>query len=130
MVANVRFDRQTNTPVYNIEDPTCRILTAGADVDKASEVDPTQKVASSPPPDAEPDGDAETPDGPGTPAVDLLLANRAGDGPTERSIPPAPSESGRGSSHWIWIGVGAIAISFLGARWGGKKSARRCDKLL
>ena len=46
MVANVWFDRQTNTLVYNIEDPTYRILTAGADVDKATEVDPTQKVAS------------------------------------------------------------------------------------
>ena len=82
---------------------------------------PKHPVPPSPPPEAGPDGDAETPDGSGTPAVDVPPATGAGERPTELSIPPAPRESGRGSSHWIWIGVGAIAIFFLGARWGGKK---------
>jgi hypothetical protein len=82
---------------------------------------PKHPVPPSPPPEAGPDGDAETPDGSGTPAVDAPLATGVGEGPTELSIPPAPRESGRGSSHWIWIGVGAIAIFVLGARWGGRK---------
>lgn len=45
MVANVWLDRQTGTLTYNIEDPKYRLLTPGADVDKATEIDPTQKVA-------------------------------------------------------------------------------------
>ena len=46
MIGNVWFDRQTGKLTYNIEDPMYRILTPGADVDKATEIDPTQKVAS------------------------------------------------------------------------------------
>jgi predicted AlkP superfamily pyrophosphatase or phosphodiesterase len=46
MIGNVWFNRQTGTLTYNIEDPGYRILTAGADVDKATELDPTQKLAS------------------------------------------------------------------------------------
>ena len=46
MIGNVWFDRQTGKLTYNIEDPTYRLLTHGADVDKATEIDPTQKVAS------------------------------------------------------------------------------------
>jgi predicted AlkP superfamily pyrophosphatase or phosphodiesterase len=45
MVANVWFDREEGRLVYNIEDPAHHLLTAGADVDQATEVDPTQKVA-------------------------------------------------------------------------------------
>ena len=45
MVANVWFDRELNRLVYNIEDSRYRLLTAGADVDKATEIDPTQKAA-------------------------------------------------------------------------------------
>jgi predicted AlkP superfamily pyrophosphatase or phosphodiesterase len=46
MIGNVWLDRLTGTLTYNIEDPKYRILTAGADVNKATEIDPTQKVAS------------------------------------------------------------------------------------
>ena len=46
MIGNVWLDRQTGKLTYNIEDPKYRILTRGADVDKATEIDPTQKVAS------------------------------------------------------------------------------------
>src|ERR1700722_11221943 len=46
MIGNVWFDRQTGKLIYNIEDPKYRILTAGAGIDKATEFDPTQKVAS------------------------------------------------------------------------------------
>ncbi len=45
MIGNVWLDRLTGALTYNIEDPKCRILTAGADVNKATEIDPTQKVA-------------------------------------------------------------------------------------
>ncbi len=46
MVANVWLDRTTGKLTYNIEDPRYHILTPGADVDKTTEIDPTQKVAS------------------------------------------------------------------------------------
>jgi predicted AlkP superfamily pyrophosphatase or phosphodiesterase len=46
MVGNVWLDRQTGKLIYNIEDPRYRILTPGADVNKATEIDPTQKLAS------------------------------------------------------------------------------------
>jgi predicted AlkP superfamily pyrophosphatase or phosphodiesterase len=46
MIGNVWLDRRTGKLTYNIEDPKYRILTPGSDVDKASEIDPTQKVAS------------------------------------------------------------------------------------
>ncbi len=45
MVANVWFDRETGALAYNIEDGSCEILTAGAGVQKETEIDPTQKVA-------------------------------------------------------------------------------------
>jgi hypothetical protein len=46
MIGNVWLDRQTGTLTYNIEDPRYHILTVGADVNKSTEIDPTQKVAS------------------------------------------------------------------------------------
>jgi predicted AlkP superfamily pyrophosphatase or phosphodiesterase len=46
MIGNVWLDRKTGKLTYNIEDPDYRILTPGADVDKSTEIDPTQKVAS------------------------------------------------------------------------------------
>ena len=46
MVANVWFDRDTGKLTYNIEDASCRILTAGADVDKSTEIDASQALAS------------------------------------------------------------------------------------
>jgi len=46
MVGNVWFDREQGRLVYNIEDPEYRLLTPGADVDKKTEIDPTQKAAS------------------------------------------------------------------------------------
>lgn len=45
MVGNVWFDRAQERTVYNIEDPDVRLLTAGADVDRDSEIDPTQRAA-------------------------------------------------------------------------------------
>jgi len=45
MVANVWFDRELDRLAYNIEDARYRLLTAGADVDRKSEIDPTQKAA-------------------------------------------------------------------------------------
>jgi len=46
MVANVWLDRESGKLAYNIEDNAYAILTPGADVDKDSEIDPTQRVAS------------------------------------------------------------------------------------
>ncbi len=46
MVANVWFDRGKDRLVYNIEDEGYHLLTAGADVDSDTEIDPTQKAAS------------------------------------------------------------------------------------
>lgn len=45
MVGNVWFDREQGRLVYNIEDPEYRLLTPGADVDKKTEIDPTQRAA-------------------------------------------------------------------------------------
>ena len=45
MVANVWFDRELNRLAYNIEDSDYRLLTAGADVDQKTEIDPTQTAA-------------------------------------------------------------------------------------
>ena len=45
MVANVWFDRELDRLAYNIEDARYKLLTAGADVDRNSEIDPTQKAA-------------------------------------------------------------------------------------
>jgi predicted AlkP superfamily pyrophosphatase or phosphodiesterase len=45
MVANVWFDRELDRLAYNIEDADYKLLTAGADVDQKSEIDPTQKAA-------------------------------------------------------------------------------------
>jgi predicted AlkP superfamily pyrophosphatase or phosphodiesterase len=45
MVANVWFDHELQRLVYNIEDPDYALLTADAGVDKATEIDPTQRVA-------------------------------------------------------------------------------------
>jgi len=45
MVGNIWFDREQGRLVYNIEDPNYHLLTAGADVDKKTEIDPTQKAA-------------------------------------------------------------------------------------
>jgi predicted AlkP superfamily pyrophosphatase or phosphodiesterase len=46
MIGNVWLDRATGETVYNIEDPRYRLLTAGADVDDETEIDPTQRAAS------------------------------------------------------------------------------------
>ncbi len=45
MIGNVWFDREKGRLTYNIEDADHRLLTAGADVDDATEIDPTQKAA-------------------------------------------------------------------------------------
>jgi predicted AlkP superfamily pyrophosphatase or phosphodiesterase len=47
MVGNVWYDRETGFTTYNVEDPDYRLLTAGADVDQATEIDPTQRAARS-----------------------------------------------------------------------------------
>ncbi|MCP4466292.1 MAG: alkaline phosphatase family protein [Halieaceae bacterium] len=45
MVGNIWFDRGSSELVYNIEDPRYSLLSADAGVDKSSEIDPTQRVA-------------------------------------------------------------------------------------
>jgi len=45
MVGNVWFDREEGRLIYNIEDSEYHLLTAGADVDRKTEIDPTQKAA-------------------------------------------------------------------------------------
>ena len=45
MIGNVWFDRGSGEMTYNIEDDRYELLTKGADVDKSSEADPTQKLA-------------------------------------------------------------------------------------
>ena len=45
MVGNLWYDRKAGRTVYNIEDPDYPMLTAGAGVDAAVEVDPTQIAA-------------------------------------------------------------------------------------
>ncbi len=45
MVGNVWFDRELDRLAYNIEDSRYHLLTAGADVDQKTEIDPTQKAA-------------------------------------------------------------------------------------
>ena len=47
MVGNVWFDRENGRLTYNIEDSRYHLLTADADVDQATEIDPTQRVARS-----------------------------------------------------------------------------------
>ena len=47
MIGNVWLDQDTDQLVYNVEDPRYSLLSANADVDKASEIDPTQRVANS-----------------------------------------------------------------------------------
>ena len=45
LIGNVWFDRGSGQMTYNVEDNRYGLLTKGADVDKGTEVDPTQKVA-------------------------------------------------------------------------------------
>ena len=47
MIGNIWFDRSTGVTTYNIEDSNYRLLTEGADIDASTEIDPTQKAASS-----------------------------------------------------------------------------------
>ncbi len=47
MVSNVWFDRQTGKLAYNIEDQRYPILSKNADVDESTEVDSSQRLASS-----------------------------------------------------------------------------------
>jgi predicted AlkP superfamily pyrophosphatase or phosphodiesterase len=46
MISNVWFDRETGKLNYNIEDPTCHILTENSDIDDETELDSSQKLAS------------------------------------------------------------------------------------
>jgi hypothetical protein len=45
LVGNVWFDRTSGRLTYNVEDARYPLLSVGADVDKTTEVDPTQKMA-------------------------------------------------------------------------------------
>jgi predicted AlkP superfamily pyrophosphatase or phosphodiesterase len=47
MIGNIWFDRSTAVTTYNIEDANYKLLTEGADIDAGTEIDPTQKAASS-----------------------------------------------------------------------------------
>ena len=45
LIGNVWLDRSTSELRYNVEDPRYPLLTEGADVDKSTEIDPTQRMA-------------------------------------------------------------------------------------
>ena len=45
MVGNLWYDRDQQRVVYNIEDPAYALLSANADVDRNTEIDPTQRAA-------------------------------------------------------------------------------------
>lgn len=45
MIGNIWFDKELGRTVYNVEDERYPLLGEGGDVDKAVEMDPTQKVA-------------------------------------------------------------------------------------
>ena len=45
MVGNIWFDKDKERLIYNVEDSRYRLLSTNADVDKSSEIDPTQRVA-------------------------------------------------------------------------------------
>jgi predicted AlkP superfamily pyrophosphatase or phosphodiesterase len=45
LIGNVWLDRASGELTYNIEDARYPLLTAGADVDRSTEIDPTQKAA-------------------------------------------------------------------------------------
>ena len=47
MIGNVWMDRSTGALTYNIEDPDYRLLSTDSDIDKDTEIDPTQKIARS-----------------------------------------------------------------------------------
>ena len=47
MIGNLWFDRESGFTTYNVEDANYRLLTAGADVDADTEIDPTQRAARS-----------------------------------------------------------------------------------
>ncbi len=47
MIGNVWLDRESGELAYNVEDARYPILSAGANVDKETEIDPTQRVARS-----------------------------------------------------------------------------------
>ena len=47
MIGNIWFDRTTGKTTYNIEDPNFYLLTEGANIDADTEIDPTQKAATS-----------------------------------------------------------------------------------
>jgi predicted AlkP superfamily pyrophosphatase or phosphodiesterase len=47
MVANVWLDRETGKLTYNLEDPRYPLLSRGAGVNKETEIDPTQRLATS-----------------------------------------------------------------------------------
>jgi predicted AlkP superfamily pyrophosphatase or phosphodiesterase len=45
LIGDIWFDRASGEMTYNIEDNRYPLLTAGADVDKSTEIDPTQRTA-------------------------------------------------------------------------------------
>jgi predicted AlkP superfamily pyrophosphatase or phosphodiesterase len=47
MIGNIWFDRNTGVTTYNIEDPDYRLLSKNSGVDADTEIDPTQKAATS-----------------------------------------------------------------------------------
>ena len=47
LIGNVWYDRTTGEMTYNIEDPRYSLLSKDADVDKSTEIDPTQRAAKS-----------------------------------------------------------------------------------
>jgi hypothetical protein len=82
---------------------------------------PKRPVPPSPPPASGPDGDAETPDASGTPTIALSGPLGAGQGGQESSpSPTSSSQPASGSSRWLLIGVGLLAILLFGAKRSGR----------
>jgi hypothetical protein len=82
---------------------------------------PKQPVPPTPPPEPGPDGDAESSDVSGSPPTVDLSMPTGGQGGEGLNIPPTSSASRSGSSRWIWIGIGALAIVF----FAGRRNRRR-----
>ncbi|TRX56526.1 alkaline phosphatase family protein [Thalassomonas sp. M1454] len=45
LIGNMWYDRKSGTTVYNVEDANYSLLSKNADIDKSTEIDPTQKAA-------------------------------------------------------------------------------------
>ncbi len=107
MVGNVWFDRANSGLVYNIEDPRYYLLSANAGVDKANEIDPTQRVATT---------DGRSPRGILSSTFSDELANRYGDaskifGVSVKDRGAVPLAGRSGKAFWFSKSTGNFVTS-------------------